>query len=260
MQSSNLILSLIQTDIIWENKNQNLSLLENKIASIEGQSNVIILPEMFSTGFTMNTRLAEPMEGSAVKWMKEISAKYSISLVGSLLIEEEANFYNRLLWVQPNGSLFTYDKRHLFSLGGEDEFFSKGTKKLIIEYDHWKICPMICYDLRFPVWIRNKEEYDVLIFVANWPHTRQNAWRNLLISRAIENQCFCLGVNRVGTDGNGLKYIGGSVVIDPMGEIVKEIPGQEEDIIMIELDKDRILNSRAKLPFLKDADDFLILD
>ena len=259
MQSANLLLSLVQTDIFWEQKEKNLTIYEEKISSLSGNTYVVVLPEFFATGFSMNAQLAEPMDGKTVSWMKLMAFKYGLSIAGSAFIKENGTCYNRLVWVKPDGTILKYNKRHLFSLGEEHKIMDKGDSKLIVEYDQWKICPMICYDLRFPIWIRNKELYDVLIFVANWPDTRQNAWTNLLISRAIENQCYCIGVNRIGEDGNGLKYCGGSVMVDPTGEIIGSL-GDNEGVLTKSIDRNIILETRSKLPFLKDADKFTLDD
>lgn len=259
---SSLHISLIQTRLFWEDKAANLSMLEEKINSITQKTEIVVLPEMFSTGFSMNpSALAENMDGTTVQWMKKIAAEKKIVLTGSVIIQEDGQFYNRLLWVLPNGTIGHYDKRHRFAFAGEDQHYSNGNKRLIAQVKGWKINLQICYDLRFPVWARqqsNEEpEYDILFYVANWPERRNHAWKTLLTARAIENQSYVIGVNRVGEDGNGIYHSGNSMVIDPLGEVLyhKE---HEEDIFTITLEKSTLTEVRTKFPFWKDADDFLI--
>jgi omega-amidase len=259
---SSLHISLIQTRLFWEDKAANLSMLEEKINSITQKTEIVVLPEMFSTGFSMNpSALAETMDGPTVRWMKKIAAEKKIVLTGSVIIQEDNQFYNRLLWVLPNGTMGHYDKRHRFAFAGEDKYYSNGHKRLIAQVKGWKINLQICYDLRFPVWARqqsNEEpEYDILLYVANWPERRSHAWKSLLTARAIENQSYVIGVNRVGEDGNGIYHSGNSMVIDPLGEVLyhKE---HEEDIFTIVFEKNTLTEVRTKFPFWKDADDFLI--
>ncbi|MDB5230505.1 MAG: amidohydrolase [Chitinophagaceae bacterium] len=233
-----------------------------KISSIKGNPGIVVLPEMFTTGFSMNPRLlAEPMSGQTVAWMKRISSEKKVIITGSIIIEEEGNYYNRLIWMLPNGEYGFYDKRHRFAYAGEDKEYTAGNKRLIASVNGWKINLQVCYDLRFPVWARqapgNTPEYDVLVYVANWPEKRGHAWRTLLQARAIENQCYVIGVNRVGEDGNKIIYAGDSMVIDPLGEILYQ-KTNEEDICTISLDKKHLEEIRAKMPFLKDADNFII--
>ncbi len=261
-----LSISIIQTKLFWENKEANMQLLEEKINSIPKRTEVIVLPEMFSTGFSMKPQLlAETMEGNTVSWMKEQAAKNGVVLTGSIIIKEEDKFYNRLIWMLPNGDLGYYDKRHLFAYAHEHEQYSSGNKRLIASVKGWKINLQVCYDLRFPVWARqqapNKEgpEYDVLIYVANWPESRSHAWKTLLCARAIENQCYVVGVNRVGRDGNEIYYSGNSMVIDPLGEVLYHF-ADDEDIFTISLQKEHLQQVRAKYPFWKDADDFKIIN
>lgn len=259
---STLTFSLIQTSLFWEDKTANLSMLENKINSISEKTEIIVLPEMFSTGFSMQPKLfAETMDGTSVQWMKRIAAQKKVVLTGSLIIQEADQFYNRLLWVLPNGEVGHYDKRHRFAFAGEDKHYSAGNRRLIAQVKGWKINLQICYDLRFPVWARQQSEdapeFDVLIYVANWPERRNHAWKTLLTARAIENQAYVVGVNRVGNDGNQIYHSGNSMVVDPLGEIVyhKE---HEEDIFTITLHKDHLAKIRNKFPFWKDADTFFI--
>ena len=265
---SSLTITVIQTDLIWQNKKANLDLLEQKINSINGHKELVVLPEMFSTGFSMQPALfAETMEGETVAWMKRIAVEKKIILTGSIIINEGEKFYNRLIWMLPNGQYGQYDKRHLFAYAGEDEHYSAGSKRLIASVKGWKINLQICYDLRFPVWARQTPAtqddtgdgmYDLLLFVANWPNKRSHAWKTLLEARAIENQCFVVGVNRVGTDGNNQYYSGDSLVINPMGETLYH-KAEVEDIYTITLQKKDVIDVRKQFPFWKDADEFRIL-
>jgi predicted amidohydrolase len=262
---SSLHFSLIQTDLHWEDKKANLQMLEQKIHSISEQTQVVVLPEMFSTGFSMRTeQLAETMEGPTVQWMKRTAASKKVILTGSVIIEEDGNYFNRLVWMLPNGQYGYYDKRHLFAYGEEDKYYSAGSKRLIASVNGWKINLMVCYDLRFPVWARQQFdeegifEYDILIYVANWPERRNTAWKTLLRARAIENQCYVIGVNRVGNDGNNIYYSGDSVVIDPLGEILYE-KAVDEDVFTVQLNKERLKEVREKFQFWRDADGFEIL-
>lgn len=269
---SALSLTLIQTALHWENKEANLAMLRQKINSITGRPEVVILPEMFSTGFSMRPEaLAETMDGPTIQWMQELAAEKKIILTGSIIVEENGHYYNRLVWMLPNKQYGYYDKRHLFAYAGEDEHYSAGNKRLVASVKGWKINLQVCYDLRFPVWARQCVdaesfnsagepvglEYDVLIYVANWPERRRLAWKTLLQARAIENQCYVAGVNRVGADGQGIAHSGDSMVIDPLGEILyhKE---QEEDIFTITIQKTHLDEVRKKFPFWKDADHFKI--
>lgn len=259
---SSLHISFIQTALFWENKAANLLMLEEKINSISQKTEIVVLPEMFSTGFSMNpSALAETMDGPTVQWMKKISAEKKVILTGSVIIQENNQFFNRLLWVLPNGTIGHYDKRHRFAFAGEDQHYSNGHKRLIAQVKGWKINLQICYDLRFPVWARQQSdqepEYDLLLYVANWPERRSHAWKTLLTARAIENQSYVIGVNRVGEDGNGIYHSGNSMVVDPLGEVLyhKE---HEEDIFTIILEKNTLTEIRNKFPFWKDADDFHI--
>lgn len=269
---SPLTFTLVQTNLQWEDKAANLHMLEEKINAIQQPAQIIVLPEMFSTGFSMNAeQLAENMNGPTIEWMKRIAATKKIILTGSCIISEGGLFYNRLIWMLPNGQFAYYDKRHLFAYAGEDEYYSAGNKRLIASVNGWKINLQVCYDLRFPVWARQQSlhqpapegddftpEYDVLIYVANWPERRKHAWRSLLIARAIENQCFVIGVNRVGDDGNRIYHSGNSIVVDAMGEVLYE-KEDEEDVYTITLSNETLNEVRKKLPFLKDADGFSIL-
>jgi omega-amidase len=214
------------------------------------------LPEMFSSGFTMNPKMvAEKMDGETISWLQHLAKAKNCAITGSLVIEESGNFYNRLVFVFPNGEIKTYDKRHLFTLAGEDKVYTAGTEKLIVEYKGFKICPLICYDLRFPVFARNVENYDLLIYVANWPKPRVNAWDILLKARAVENMSYVIGVNRIGNDKNNLEYVGHSQAVDFLGNYLAE-PKENEGIFIVELDKEKLLETRSKLAFLEDKDNF----
>jgi predicted amidohydrolase len=269
---SSLNFTLVQTQLHWEDKESNLQMLEQKIAAIKEQTHIVVLPEMFSTGFSMKPeQLAEKMDGATVQWMKKVAASKKIILTGSIIIEDEGKYFNRLIWMLPNGQSGYYDKRHLFAYGEEDKHYSAGTKRLIASVNGWKINLMVCYDLRFPVWARQQSssstfqirreeielEYDVLLYVANWPERRNIAWKSLLRARAIENQCYVIGVNRVGNDGDKIYHSGDSLVIDPLGEILYE-KAHEEDVFTIQLSKERLKEVRKKFQFWRDADEFEI--
>ena len=250
----NLRLAIIQSNLHWENISANLDMFSAKLGSIK-QTDLIVLPETFTTGFSMNPKLAETMDGRGVKWMQKTAHEKNAVICGSLMITEGGKFYNRLIWAQPNGEILTYDKRHLFCISDEPKFFSAGNERLIVELNGWKVCPLICYDLRFPVWTRcfNHEgngtpAYDILLYVANWPERRNHAWKTLLPARAIENQSFVVGVNRVGKDGNGMTHSGDSMAINAMGEILygKE---HEEDIFNVEFTYSELEKVRGQLPF-----------
>ena len=260
---SSLTLTIIQTDLVFENKTVNLERLKTKIENIEQRTEIVVLPEMFSTGFSMQPELfAETMEGETVKWMKEIAEANKIILTGSIIIEEDGQYFNRLVWMLPNGQLGYYDKRHLFAYGEEDKHYTGGNKRLIASVKGWKINLLICYDLRFPVWSRQQfgveeTEYDLLIYVANWPEKRSHAWKTLLCARAIENQCYVAGVNRVGKDNKNIYHSGNSLVIDPLGQVLYHM-ADEEDVFTITLQKEDLDKARTQFPFWKDADDFTI--
>ncbi len=267
MQS--LTISLVQTDIHWENKEKNLLHFSGILSGIPKNSQVVVLPEMFSTGFSMHPeKLAEGMDGNTVKWMKTMALKHKKIITGSVIIKEDDRYFNRMIWMQPDGKYYHYDKRHLFSYASEDKHYTAGNKRLIVRVNGWKICLQVCYDLRFPVWLRQKEGvrteatdsgyYDMLVFVASWPAKRTLAWKTLLQARAIENQCYVLGVNRVGEDGNGLEYIGDSRIIDPLGDIIWQSPG-EASVCTHTFYKEDLYGVRAKFPFLNDADPFVLL-
>jgi len=260
---STLTITGIQTMLHWENPAANLNMFEEKIKSISDKTEIVALPEMFNTGFSMNPgKLAETMEGETVQWMKRIAAQKKIILTGSMIIEERGKYFNRLIWMLPNGQYGVYDKRHLFAYAGEDKEFAPGTKRLIASVKGWRVNLLVCYDLRFPVWARQQiqedgPEFDLLIYVANWPEKRILAWKTLLQARAIENQCYVVGVNRIGHDGNNIYHSGDSMVVDPMGEIIYT-KAHKEDIFTVTLQKDKLEEVRTKLPFWRDGDSFSI--
>jgi len=260
--------TIIQTKLHWENREKNLEHFSALISSVKEKTDLIVLPEMFTTGFTMNPeQWAEPADGPSQKWLKEQSKKKNAVITGSVAVQEEGNYYNRLFWAAPDGHLSHYDKRHLFRMAKEDQHYKMGTAKIVTNLNGWNICPMVCYDLRFPVWTRNvftkksggyEAAYDVLIFVANWPQVRSYPWKQLLIARAIENQCYVIGVNRIGEDGNGMAHSGDSLVINPRGEIISKTKAGEESIETIALDKTYLEEYRKTFPVGLDADKFTL--
>jgi len=264
-------ITFIQTALHWEDRTKNLEHFEKLFSKINNDQDLIVLPEMFATGFTMNPKKnAEPANGESLAWMKKKAIEKNAVVTGSLSVSENGKFYNRLFWVDPSGIVQEYDKRHLFRMAKEDEHYTAGEKKLITKIANWKICPLICYDLRFPVWSRNvftpdnslkakgTWDYDVLIYVANWPQVRSHPWKSLLIARAIENQCYVIGVNRVGKDGNDFDHSGDSVVIDPKGEIISATKAFAESVESLELSRTYLDEFRAVFPVGLDADRFTI--
>ena len=252
--------AIIQTDIIWKNSIQNRINFSSKIDVVSNDVDLIILQEMFTTGFTNQVQdVCESMEGETVQWMLQKASEKDALLIGSIIIQEREKFFNRLIVAFPNGKLKYYDKRHLFSYAGEDEVFTAGNSRLVFDYRGFKICPLVCYDLRFPVWSRNTEDIDLLIYVANWPKPRINAWDILLKARAIENLCYTIGVNRLGKDFNNLEYVGHSAVIDAMGNPVLDFEEGQEEIKTIILSMEHIENARSKFGFLEDKDEFEIV-
>ena len=268
-----LKVTLIQTELHWENRNKNLKMFEEKITQINQKTDLIILPEMFNSGFTMNTLdVAEKMDGESINWMSQQASKYGCVITGSLIIEENGMYFNRLIWMDAKGNYQIYNKRHLFRIANEQHYFESGNEKIIVVLKGWKICPLICYDLRFPVWSRNKASgpktqdsrhrtqeytaYDVLIYVANWPERRNAHWKLLLPARAIENQAYVVGVNRVGKDRNEISYSGDSIVIHPRGEALSNLKAQEDAIETIILNYSELEELRKSFPVGLDADDF----
>jgi len=256
----NLRVTLIQSNLHWENPDANRTMFSEKIKQVEGQTDLIILPEMFTTGFSMNaSQLAEPMDGTTMQWLAQQANSVNAVVTGSFIATENGQYFNRLIWMQPDGTFFIYDKKHLFTLAKEHQTYSAGTQRLIIELNGWKICPLICYDLRFPVWSRNTEDYDLLIYTASWPVMRTEAWKSLLVGRAIENQSYTIGVNRVGVDGGGFEYSGDSSVIDYAGKRIY-CTSNMEDIFTATLNFEKQKSFRAKLNFLADKDDFQFIE
>lgn len=253
-----LNLALVQTALHWESPQLNrnhFSLLLAEIPPVD----LIVLPEMFSTGFSMQPEtLAEDKNGPTLAWMIEMAKLHQAAITGSIIIKDQGNYVNRLFFVYPSGEYKCYDKRHLFTLAGEDKHYHPGARKLILEYKGWRINPQVCYDLRFPVWCRNTEHFDLQIFVANWPERRAVAWKTLLKARAIENICFVAGLNRVGEDGNGVYHSGDSVVRDPLGTRISYIEPGAQSVALVELEYRRISDARSKFAFLNDADEFIM--
>jgi omega-amidase len=254
----NLKITIIQSELHWENATANRAMFSEKIQNIEGETDLIVLPEMFSTGFSMNAeKLAEPNDGETLNWMISEAHKNNCAITGSVIISENGKFYNRMFFVFPDGSYKKYDKKHTFTLAKENETYTAGTERIIVNYNGWKICPLVCYDLRFPVWARNTENYDVLIYVANWPKVRTLAWDTLLRARAIENMTYCIGVNRAGFDGNDHEYIGHSAVYDVLGKQITSSAFDEFTETVI-LEKEHIESNRKHLQFLNDRDHFTL--
>jgi len=261
-----LRITIIQTELHWENPSANLKMFGDYLDSIVAHTDIIVLPEMFTTGFTMNASAnAEMMNarpdafgGETIEWMKSWSKKKNCIITGSLIIHEDGNYFNRLIWMKPDGNSETYDKRHLFRLSGEEKIFSHGNIKLITTVKGWRICPLVCYDLRFPVWSRRtaEENYDVLIYVANWPERRISAWKQLLPARAIENQSYVVGVNRIGKDGSGVEHPGESAVINYRGEKISSTESNKQSVETISLSYSDLENFRKLHPFHLDADEF----
>lgn len=249
---------LIQAPLIWENATKNGEYFAQQIHAVPSDADLVVLPEMFNTGFTMNPQnVAETMDGETANLLKSLAKAKQVAITGSLVIVENGQYYNRLLFVFPSGEIRHYDKRHLFTLAGENKVYTSGKEKLIVDYKGWKICLLICYDLRFPVFARNVEAYDLLVYVANWPKPRMHAWDTLLKARAIENMSYVIGVNRLGNDANGHEYAGHSQVIDCLGNFILE-PSEDEGIFTAELDKQQMLETRKKFPFLDDRDQFTV--
>jgi predicted amidohydrolase len=254
-----LKITIFQAYLFWENVEKNLQNLGLRLSGLKEKTDLILLPEMFNTGFTMNVdKCAERMDGMTMHWMFETAKKFECVVAGTLIIEEEGKYYNRFVWMSPDGSYVHYDKRHLFGMAKEDTVFTPGNSRVMLQLKGWKICPMICYDLRFPVWSRNQEDgYDLLVYTASWPDRRSGHWRALIPARAIENQAFVIGVNRVGHDGNEVYYSGGSMCISPLGDVVYYKP-EDEDLYTFTLQPKDLEKAREQFPFLKDGDKFMI--
>lgn len=254
-----LTVTIIQSDLAWENPQKNRDVFSEKIQSIKERTDLIVLPEMFTTGFTLNAKpLAEPENGPTLNWMMEKAQSKNAVIIGSLIITENGKYFNRLFWVRPDGSYLSYDKRHLFRMADEHKVFSGGEERIIAELKGWKILPLVCYDLRFPAWARGpKKDYDLIIYIANWPESRSSSWRLLLPARGVENQAYAIGVNRVGIDGTGKSYRGDSAIFNPIGKIIVQEAYKEgiftESLSMQELDR-----YRSKFPVWMDSDSFTI--
>ena len=254
-----LNITIVQSDLVWENVDANLKMFSEKITKIT-DTDIIVLPEMFNTGFSMNSKnLAETLEGKSVNWLKQQAKNKNVVIIASLIIKEGADYFNRLFWINPDGTYQYYNKRHLFRMANEHNYYTAGVYELIINYKGWRIKPLICYDLRFPIWARNKNDYDLLIYVANWPERRSEPWKILLKARAIENQAYVIGVNRIGTDGNNVVFSGDSAVIDPYGKVITNINAHEDTFESININLSELNNFREKFPVGLDADNFSII-
>lgn len=251
-----LNITLLQISLHWENPEANRVYIDHLLNQVK-KTDLIVLPEMFNTGFSMNSKkLAETMNGSSVLWMASQSKKRNAVVTGSLIIKEGASYFNRLIWMKPDGTFEYYDKRHLFRMANEDNYFTSGTSKLVVELKGWRICPLICYDLRFPVWSRNTEKYDLLLYVANWPEARISAWEKLVYARAIENQCYVAAVNRIGTDGKEIMYSGNSMLVDSKGSLIWKAKDNIEEIETEVISLNELIAFRKKFPVSLDADSF----
>lgn len=255
LQDRKLRISLVQYDIVWENKEANLHYVEDVVTSLAGKTDIVVLPEMFTTGFTMNShKLSESNDGDTITLLKQWATEFNIAICGSFIAKEKGHFFNRGFFISSESEYF-YDKRHLFRMGKEPEYFSPGDKRLIFEHKGFNICLLICYDLRFPVWARNiNNEYDLIIYTANWPESRAKVWNTLLAARAIENISYVCGVNRIGKDGNDLVYKGDSKLIDAKGEVLASI--KVDKVETVSISKDELDKFRNKFPVWKDADSF----
>lgn len=261
MIKEQLIISVFQYNIIWENSLANIRLISNWLYRSEIKPDIIVLPEMFTTGFTMNvSQQAENIEGKSILLLQNLATENDVAICGSIIICDEQKYYNRFIFIEPSGKKYFYNKKHLFKMGDEDKFFERGNNKLVFEYKGWRICPMICYDLRFPVWARNRNEYDILIYCANWPANRKNVWDILLKARAIENQAYVIGANRVGTDDNHISYSGNSQLIDPLGNILASTEDYFEESIQAKLSYSELISLRESFNVLGDADKFILTD
>ena len=255
----NLKVTIIQPDIIWKNARENLARYSDMLSGYAGTTDIVLLPEMFQTGFcTEPKEVCETMDGDSVRWMKRTAESLNCSVAGSLVIRENRRFFNRAVFIDQHENMTWYDKRHLFSIAGEEAQFTRGLERLIVPLKDWRISFQICYDLRFPVWSRNQDDYDVLVYLASWPAARSDVWNALLKARAIENQSYVIGVNRIGTDGNGISYIGESMVIHPKGTITGEFQIATEDIQTFTLSRDELKEYRGKFPVWKDRDEFTV--
>ncbi len=254
---NNLRLTLMQWNLEWEDPAANRLRFSEQFEFLKGTTDVVILPEMFTTGFSMAPeKVAEQWPGATIDWIREEAVRFGFAICGSIMVKEHGQFFNRFVWVDAEGTIQFCDKRHLFQMGGEDKVYSAGNKQIVIEYKGWRIAPYICYDLRFPVWTRNRNNYDLAIYVANWPAVRYKVWEKLLMARAIENQCYVAGVNRVGVDGRELAYSGNSVMINPRGETKLALTPGIEEAKTVDISLDELNRFREKFPVMTDADDF----
>lgn len=259
MKQETLNIAIFQLDLVWENPSANRAMIDQMLQNVSETTDIVFLPEMFTTGFSMNVEeLAEPMDGETIQWMKKRCQEHQLALCGSLIIKENDQYFNRLVFVEPSGSVLFYNKRHLFTMGNEEGHFQKGMDRLIVQYKGWRICPLICYDLRFPVWSRNRNEYDILVYSANWPRNRKDVWNTLLKARAIENQSFVVGANRVGIDGLNIAYSGNSQIFGAKGNCLAGSNEGEEMIVSAEISLAELTKFRNSFPVLNDADSFSI--
>jgi len=248
---------MVQTALVWENPQANRELLEQKLDELAEPTDLVVLPEMFTTAFSMESaKLAETLDGPTVRWMRDMAQRKQAAIVGSLIILDNGQYFNRLVWAKPGGGISTYDKRHLFRMADEHQHYSDGKARLVETLAGWRVAPFVCYDLRFPVWTRNRGDYDLALYVANWPQVRRDPWSKLLLARAIENQCYVVGVNRVGTDHKGLAYSGDSVVVDPKGMPISQTLPHQERVETVELDAKALADFRVAFPVGLDADQF----
>lgn len=252
-----LKVTIAQSMLHWEDAEANRRMFETKLAILAGKTDVVVLPEMFTTGFSMRSdELAEDMTGPTVRWMREQAKKLDAAVYGSVIITEVGKCFNRGLFVKPDGQVTVYDKRHLFRFANETDHYSAGSERVVVDWRGWRILLQICFDLRFPVFARNRSDYDAMLYVANWPEARRYPWSHLLIARAIENQCYVAGVNRVGMDGKGIHYTGDSVVIDPRGGVIGQVEPSMEGTASVTFDREALEDFRAKFPVALEADDF----
>ncbi|MGE5448912.1 MAG: amidohydrolase [Bacteroidales bacterium] len=257
MVQDTLHIALFQMDLVWEDHTANLSKIDQWLKQLSQSTDIVFLPEMFTTGFSMKaTELAETMDGPTMQWMIQRSRELDVAICGSLIIKENDHYFNRLVFVEPDGKVHSYDKRHLFTMGNEEKHYHKGSKRLIVNYKGWRICPLICYDLRFPVWSRNNGDYDLLVYVANWPRQRDEVWNTLLKARAIENQAYVAGVNRVGRDGQMIHYSGYSQILDAKGILLANAEINQEAVLKAELSYTELQRFRTVFPVLKDGDPY----
>lgn len=252
-----LRVTLVQSMLHWEDAAANRAMFSEKLAALKGSTDLVVLPEMFTTGFSMrSTELTETMDGATVAWMRDQAKKIDAAIYGSAIITEGSKYFNRGLFVEPSGRVTVYNKRHLFRFANENDHYAPGTERVVVEWRSWRILLQVCFDLRFPVFSRNHSDYDAILYVANWPEARRYPWSQLLIARAIENQCYVVGENRVGMDGKGIHYSGDSVVIDPRGAVIGQVEPSQEGTTTVALDRAALEDFRAKFPVALDADDF----